>query len=96
MPTYITLMRWTSQGAKSVKESPARLDAARKAFKAAGVTLKDFYMVTGRYDMVIISEAPDDVTLAKATLSVASHGNVQTETLRAFSEKEYRGILGSL
>jgi hypothetical protein len=47
-------------------------------------------------DMVIISEAPDDVTLAKATLSVASHGNVQTETLRAFSEKEYRGIIGSL
>jgi uncharacterized protein with GYD domain len=96
MPTYITLMRWTSQGAKSIKESPSRLDAARKAFQAVGVTLKDFYMVTGRYDMVIISEAPDDVALAKATLSVAAHGNVQTETLRAFSEKEYRGIVGSL
>jgi uncharacterized protein with GYD domain len=96
MPNYITLMRWTSEGAKNIKESPARLDAARKAFQAVGATLKDFYMVTGRYDMVIISEAPDDVTLAKATLSVASHGNVQTETLRAFSEKEYRGIIGSL
>jgi uncharacterized protein with GYD domain len=87
MPTYITLMRWTSQGSKSIKESPSRLDAARKAFQAVGVSLKDFYMVTGRYDMVIISEAPDDVTLAKATLTVASHGNVQTESLRAFSEK---------
>jgi uncharacterized protein with GYD domain len=96
MPNYITLMRWTSEGAKNIKESPARLDAARKAFQAVGATLKDFYMVTGRYDMVIISEAPDDVTLAKATLSVASHGNVQTETLRAFTEKEYRGIIGSL
>ena len=96
MPTYITLMRWTSQGVKSIKESPSRLDAARKAFQAVGVTLKDFYMVTGRYDMVIISEAPDDVTLAKATLSVASHGNVQTETLRAFSENEYRGIVAGL
>ena len=96
MPTYITLLRWTSQGAKSIKESPSRLDAARKAFQAVGVTLKDFYMVTGRYDMVIISEAPDDIALAKATLSVAAHGNVQTETLRAFSEKEYRGIVGSL
>jgi uncharacterized protein with GYD domain len=76
MPTYITLMRWTSQGAKNIKESPSRLDAARKAFQAVGATLKDFYMVTGRYDMVIISEAPDDVALAKATLSVAAHGNV--------------------
>jgi uncharacterized protein with GYD domain len=96
MPTYITLMRWTSQGSKNIKDSPSRLDAARKAFQAVGVTLKDFYMVTGRYDMVIISEAPDDVALAKATLAVTSHGNVQTETLRAFSEKEYRGIVGSL
>jgi len=96
MPTYITLMRWTSQGAKTVKESPSRLDAARKAFQAAGLILKDFYMVTGRYDMVVISEAPDDIALAKATLSIASHGNVQTETLRAFTEKEYRSIVGGL
>jgi uncharacterized protein with GYD domain len=69
MPTYITLMRWTSQGSKTVKDSPSRLDAARKAFQAAGLILKDFYMVTGRYDMVVISEAPDDIALAKATLS---------------------------
>jgi uncharacterized protein with GYD domain len=96
MPTYVTLLRWTSEGVKNVKESPSRLDAARKAFQAAGVTLKDFYMVTGRYDMVIISEAPDDIALAKATLSVASKGSVQTETLRAFTENEYRTIVGSL
>jgi len=96
MPTYITLLRWTSEGIKNVKESPSRLDAARKAFQAAGVTMKDFYMVTGRYDMVIIFEAPDDTTLAKATLAIASKGSVQTETLRAFTENEYRKILGSL
>ena len=96
MPTYITLLRWTNEGIKNVKESPSRLDAARKAFQAVGVTIKDFYMTTGRYDMLFISEAADDVALAKATLSVASKGSVQTETLRAFTEKEYRTILGSL
>ena len=96
MPTYITLLRWTSEGLKNVKDSPSRLDAARKVFKDAGVTLREFYMVTGRYDMVIISEAQDDMALAKAALSVASKGNVQTETLRAFTESEYRTILGSI
>jgi uncharacterized protein with GYD domain len=96
MPTYITLLRWTSQGLQSLKESPSRLDAARKAFAAAGVKMKDFYMVTGRYDLVIVSEAPDDVALAKATLSVASRGSVQTETLRAFTEDEYRKIIAGL
>lgn len=96
MPTYITLLRWTSEGLKNVKDSPSRLDAARKVFQDAGVTLREFYMVTGQYDMVIISEARDDMALAKAALSVASKGNVQTETLRAFTESEYRTILGSL
>jgi uncharacterized protein with GYD domain len=96
MPTYITLLRWTSKGLENIKESPARLDAARNVLKDAGVTMKDFYMVTGRYDMVIISEASDDAALAKAMLTVASKGSVQTETLRAFSEKEYRNIMGSL
>ena len=60
MPTYIALLKWTPQGLQSVKESPSRLDAARKSFEVAGVKMKDFYMVTGRYDMIAICEAPDD------------------------------------
>jgi len=96
MPTYITLLRWTGHGLDNLKDSPKRLDAARKAFEALGVTMKDFYMVTGRYDMVIVSEAPDDTAIARATLAVASKGSVQTETLRAFSENEYRNIISSL
>ena len=96
MPTYIVLLRWTSEGIKNIKGSPSRLDAARKGFQAAGVTMKDFYMVTGQYDMAIVCEAPDDATLAKATLAVAAKGAVQTETLRAFTETEYRSIVSSL
>jgi uncharacterized protein with GYD domain len=96
MPTYITLARWTSQGLQNVKDSPSRLDAARKAFEAAGVRLKDFYMVTGKYDMVLITEAPDDLALARATLSIASKGSVQTQTVRAFTEDEYRKIISGL
>jgi len=96
MPTYITLLRWTGHGLDNLKDSPKRLDAARKAFEALGVTMKEFYMVTGRYDMVIVSEAPDDTAIARATLAVASKGSVQTETLRAFTENEYRNIVSSL
>lgn len=96
MPTYVTLARWTNQGLQNVKESPSRLDAARKAFDASGVKLRDFYMVTGRYDFVFVTEAPDDATLARATLSITSKGNLMTETLRAFTEDEYRKIIGGL
>lgn len=96
MPTYIALARWTNQGLQKIQESPSRLDAARKAFEAAGIKLKEFYMVMGQYDTVIVVEAPDDTTLAKATLALASKGNLQTETLRAFTEDEYRKIVSGL
>ncbi len=53
-------------------------------------------MVTGRYDFVFVTEAPDDAALARATLSITSKGNLTTETLRAFTEDEYRKIIGGL
>jgi uncharacterized protein with GYD domain len=96
MPTYITLLNWTQKGAENVKQSPARLDAAKKAFEAAGGRMTQFYLVMGRYDMVAISEAPDDETAAKMSLSVAGAGAVKTETLRAFGEAEYRKIVAAL
>ena len=96
MATYIGLLKWTAQGLQSVKESPSRLDAARKGFEAAGVKMKDFYMVTGQYDMIAIFEAPDDVALAKAILSTTSKGSITSETCRAYTEDEYRRIVGGL
>jgi uncharacterized protein with GYD domain len=96
MPTYICLLRWTGKGMDNIKDSPSRLDAARKVFQSAGVAMKDFHMVMGRYDMVITAEAPDDAAIAKAVLSIGSKGAVQTETLRAFTESEYRSILSGL
>ncbi len=96
MPTYITLMRFTQQGAQNIKESPARLDAAKKAFKAMGGELKHFYLTFGQYDGVIIAEHPNDETAAKLALATGSQGNVNTETFRAFTEDEYRKLIKSL
>jgi uncharacterized protein with GYD domain len=96
MPTYIAMLKWTPQGLQSIKQSPSRLDAARKAFEAAGAKMKDFYMVTGRHDMIAVVDAPDDVALAKAILASTSQGNITTETCRAFTEQEYRTIIGGL
>jgi len=96
MPTYIALLKWTPQGIARIKDSPSRLDAGRAAFKAAGVEMKQAYLTMGRYDLVTVIEAPDDETYAKATLALAAQGNVSTETLKAFSEDQYRKIIGSL
>jgi len=96
MATYIAFLKWTSQGLQNIKDSPSRLDAARKGFEAAGAKMKDFYMVTGRYDMVAVVEAPDEIALAKAILASTSQGSITSETCRAFSESEYRQIISGL
>lgn len=69
---------------------------AKKAFRAAGGELKAFYLVMGQYDMVVISEGPDDETATKLALTVSAGGAVRTETLRAFTEDEYRKLIAEL
>lgn len=96
MPTYISLLNWTDQGIKTVKDSPKRLEAAKKSLKDLGAELKTFYMTQGSYDAALIIEAPNDEALAKFLLKIGSAGNVRTTTLRAYPEDEYRKIIASL
>lgn len=96
MPTYIVLINYTQQGIQNVKETPSRIETARQALQAIGGVLKANYLVMGRYDYVAIIEAPDDEAMAKFALSLGARGNVRTETLRAFTEEEYRSIIAAL
>ena len=96
MSTYVTLYSWTEEGIKNIKESPARLEAAKEAVKAMGGEVKGFYLTQGEFDMVVISEAPDCKTAAKMALSLASKGSVRSRTMRAYTEEEYREIIAEL
>ena len=96
MPTYVTLLQFTQQGIEKIKESPTRLDRAKAAIKAAGGELKAFYLTMGQYDALVISEAPSDEAFATMILAIGAAGAVRTETLRAFTEDEYRKIVAAL
>src|SRR5213596_3985598 len=96
VPTYIALLRYTQQGIADAKNGPARLDAAKEAFRRAGAELKTFYLTMGQYDGVVILEAPDDATATRLALSIGAQGNLRTETLKAHTEAEYRKIMASL
>jgi uncharacterized protein with GYD domain len=96
VPTYISLIRYTQKGLESIKDSPERLDAGRKAFQSQGGTVKAFYLTMGQYDGVLIGEAPNDEVVAKLALSLGGQGNVRTETLRAFTEDEFRKLVSEV
>ena len=96
MTTYIMLVNWTEQGVKNVRESPKRLDAAKKSLADMGGSFKEFYLTMGEYDMVAVCEAPDDAVAARFALQLGMGGNVRTRTLKAFPEAAYREIINSL
>jgi len=96
MPTYIMLANWTDQGIKNVKESPQRLDIAKKLIEAAGGKVNRFYLTMGHYDMVVVGEAPSDEAMASVMLSLGSGGSIRTETLKAFPEDQYRDIISKV
>ncbi|HKN44788.1 MAG TPA: GYD domain-containing protein [Propionibacteriaceae bacterium] len=96
MPMYVTLIRYTEQGIKTFKDLPSRLEETRKAGEAAGAKLVAFYLTMGQYDAVVVSEAPDDETVATLALAAGGRGNVRTETLRAFTEDEAKKLAAAV
>ncbi|HHZ82566.1 MAG TPA: GYD domain-containing protein [Nitrospirales bacterium] len=96
MATYIVMLRFTEQGIKTVTEGPIRVEAAKQLCRSQGAEVKSYYLVMGQYDAVVILEAPDDQTVAEIGLALGVLGNVRTETLRAFTEDEYRKIIAKL
>jgi uncharacterized protein with GYD domain len=96
MEHFVILANFTKQGVEKIKESPTRLEGAKKAFAAYGAEMKHFFLTTGQYDMVVIVEAPDTAAVAKAVLAITSAGSVRSETLRAFTEAEYQEIIDAL
>jgi uncharacterized protein with GYD domain len=93
MPTYINLISWTDQGIKNIKEAPQRMDAFKKLVEAAGGKLKGFYFTMGKYDIVTIIDVPSDEAYANIALSTGSKGSVRTETMKAFTEDQFRNIV---
>lgn len=96
MPTYVILANFTDKGVHDAKDTISRADKFKAMAQNAGVTVKDMYWTIGPYDVVTVCEAPDDEVATALALSVASRGNVRTQTLRAFTAAEMSRILGKM
>jgi uncharacterized protein with GYD domain len=94
MPTYIALIDWTADGVRGFRDSVDRYEAAQEQMQSMGVSFTNIYWTLGNHDIVGILEAPDDETAAAGLLAVAGEGNIRSQTLRAFSAEEMRGVIG--
>ena len=96
MPTYIWLVNWTDQGIRNVKETTKRAKNFREMAEKAGVKVKEILWTMGRYDLVLVVDAPNDETMTRLALALGMLGNAKTETLKAFSAQEMDQILKGL
>lgn len=95
MATFISLLNFTDQGIRNIKESPDRYAAFKAMAEKLGVAVKGFYYTVGHHDMVAIMEGPDEA-VTTALLKVGSLGNVRSETLRGFSVEETKKMIGNV
>jgi uncharacterized protein with GYD domain len=93
MATFITLLNFTDQGIRNVKDSPDRYEAFKAIAEKLGVTVKSIYYTVGQYDLVLVVEGSDEAATA-ALLKAGSLGNVRSQTLRAFPMEDMRKIIG--
>ncbi len=93
MPTYVTLYNFTEQGLRTIKDSVKRAKAAKQAGSELGINVKEIVWTQGQYDLVAISEAPDEATATAFLLNVLKAGNLRAQTLRAFTAAEMEKIV---
>lgn len=95
MTRFLSLLSFTEQGIRDVKQTIERANNFRKAVEAAGGRVLSQYWATGDADGCIVFEAPDDATATSLLLTLAQQGNVRTRTLTVYDEKEFAKILAS-
>jgi uncharacterized protein with GYD domain len=96
MPAFIVLGKFTQKGIENMKDSPARLEAARKVAKSAGGEIKEFYYTMGRYDFVAVCESPSVESMTRSLMIISAAGAVRTETLPATPASKAADILKGL
>ena len=93
MATYISLIRFTEQGARNIKKSVDRAHKFDQAAEKAGVTIEAQYWTLGPYDGVLIISADDPKKALHCLAELASYGNVSVQTLTAFKDTEFEAIV---
>jgi len=93
MATYITLINFTEQGVRDVKDTANRASHYKELAAKTGCTIKEIWWTQGQYDVVSVIEAPDDASATALAMSVGKLGYIRTQTLRAFSAAELAPIM---
>jgi uncharacterized protein with GYD domain len=89
MPVFIMLTRLTSNGVKTLKDNPGRVQEVNREVEQLGVKVVNQWATLGEYDFVSVVEAPDERTMAKVSVELGSRGTTTNETMAAIPAEEF-------
>lgn len=93
MKRCIALLKFTEKGSAQIKESTSRAHAFDALAEKSGVKVEGQFWTIGHYDGVLVLAAESEAKILHLLASLAALGNVRTETLQAFTDKEFDAIL---
>jgi uncharacterized protein with GYD domain len=93
MPTYVSLVNWTDQGIKNFRDSVRRAEDYRGLVEKSGGQLRQLLWTLGEYDVVVVTEFPDDETATAVALQTGALGNIRTKTMKAFDAEQMSAII---
>jgi uncharacterized protein with GYD domain len=89
-------LNFTEQGIRSIKDAPKRAQAARDLAKKCGCEIKQVYLTSGEYDLMLIVETSNGDNIAKFALANGMVGNVRSRTARAWPAEDFMKIVADL
>ncbi len=70
-------------GWATLRETPDRLREVTGEVEAMGLKVVAQYALMGQWDFLNVIEAPDEATMARAAVSLASRGTMRSTTMQA-------------
>ena len=89
MPKFAMLSTLGPDGSARLAENPERLREVSEEVEAMGVTVLEQFAVLGQWDFLNILEAPDEVTMSRVAMTLASRGTLKTMTLPIIGIDEF-------
>ena len=96
MPYYVSLVSWTDQGIRSVKDTPTRAEAFRKAVDRVGGKVIALLYTMGPYDAVAVAELPSDEAANEVALRSGMQGNARTITMKGWTDSDIGKLVQKL
>ncbi len=89
-------MKITEKGKTDIEKTLKTRTEIMEYLKKLGGKHVGVYMTLGRYDVVEIVDLPNDEAAIKFAVRAGKTGDVQLETLKAFTEEEMRKATSSV